>query len=190
MSRLPARRARFQRRVIDRRALHRGAEWFPARAESRGAELYARSKLAYKLIEHLSTWFRRPRAAAAPQGLSVYGVGKGHANASRPLVHSDSVVDCFGAFPPLPAPAQFLHAGIEPSPQQGPQRRAVRVADFGRDLFDARVAGLQEVDGALDAQALEVVERRSSEHVVHAPRERAFARARRSRCVVRGEAVP
>src|SRR5436190_1716300 len=101
MSRLPARRARFQRRVIDRRALHRGAEWFPARAESRGAELYARSKLAYKLIEHLSTWFRRPRAAAA-----------------------------------------------------------------------------------LDAQALEVVERRSSEHVVHAPRECAFARARRSRRVV------
>src|ERR1044071_8480062 len=48
-SRLPARRARLQRRVIGRGARHRGAERFPARAESRGAEVYAPSKSAYKL---------------------------------------------------------------------------------------------------------------------------------------------
>src|SRR5436189_2008331 len=77
-SRLPA-RTRFRRRVIGRRARHRGAEWFPARAESRGAEVYARSKLAYKLIEHLTT-----EVARVLPGRTLHREGEAMAPAPRP----------------------------------------------------------------------------------------------------------
>ena len=72
--------------------------------------------------------------------------------------------------------------------EQRAERRTVRVTDLGSDLVDARVAGLEQVDGVLDAQPLEVGERRFPEHALHVASERPLARARCLRGVLEREA--
>src|SRR6185369_3644488 len=72
-------------------------------------------------------------------------------------------------------------------PQQRSQRDAVGIADTRGDFVDAFLARLQEMDGPLDAQALNVRQRRHSEHRLHSARECSLARRDRFRRVVERE---
>jgi hypothetical protein len=66
-------------------------------------------------------------------------------------------------------------AEIEPASQKRAQRRTLRVTDARGIVTHARPAGLQQMHRTFDAQALEVRQRRSSQHRLHKACERSLA---------------
>src|SRR5450631_2238175 len=77
--------------------------------------------------------------------------------------------------PALEAAADFAHAAAKLPAQQRAQRHTFGITDFGGDLIDAGLAGLEQMHGALDPQILEVFERRFAQHALHPARQRALA---------------
>ena len=77
--------------------------------------------------------------------------------------------------PALQAAADFAHAAAESATQQHAQSHTVGIADFGSDLVDTGVAGLEKVHRALYPQVLEEGERRFAQHALHPARQGALA---------------
>src|SRR6266851_288832 len=101
---------------------------------------------------------------------------------------SPSLSDDLPGDPALQAAADFAHAAAEPPAQQRAQSHAFGIADFGGDLIDAGVAGLEQVYGALYPQVLEEGERRLAQHALHPARQGALACGQRLRGLVEREA--
>src|SRR6476661_6193765 len=73
--------------------------------------------------------------------------------------------------------SDLLDADMQLASKERSQSCAVSVADARGDLLYARMAGLEQMHGTLDAQALEIRQRRLAEDIVHAARERSLAGA-------------
>src|SRR5262245_12557205 len=80
--------------------------------------------------------------------------------------------------------AELFHARVQLASQQRPQGCAVGVTHTSGDLVDAGVARLEEMNSALDAERLEVRQRRLAEDLLHVTGERPLAGADRLCCLV------
>ena len=128
----------------------------------------------------------QPRSGTFGYGQAVMSNGAGvHFAGSEPRHDGAAIPEA----PKVSRAAYFPDAVTEVTPQQRPQRDAIGVADARGNFIDALVARLQQVDGALDAQALKIRERRLPEHRLHPARERALAGRDGFRGVVQREPV-
>jgi hypothetical protein len=98
-----------------------------------------------------SSRFERPDALGSESGTCLLQYHRSAAVVGRGLGPGE---------PASGAAADFAHAAAEPPAQQRTQRHTFGIADFGGDLIDAGLAGLEQVHGALDPQILKVFERR------------------------------
>src|SRR5262245_48331831 len=131
------------------------------------------------------TW-PRGRGCRVPMTFTENGVGESptpslrYSSSSRlSRLHSYGICGSF-AVPYWPertlgSSSNLLDALVQPPPKQRAQRDAVGVSHARGHFVDAGIRRLQKMHGALDAQALDVGQRRGAEHVLHAAGECSLA---------------